>query len=163
MDSAVDVHVCNDWRLMTDFIEKPMRVGGSTANGVSPGRGTVWIKLTLEDGYEEIILNLRNVFYWPNSPSSLVSLSLLNDLTYSIIMSATFCTIGQVKDHLLLPSIGNEVFSYIPSISQSQPPTSSKPKTTPTKKSSQRYISYKITIFPSRFGTNVLNISTSQL
>lgn len=68
MDSAADVHVCNDQRLMTDFTEKPTKVGGSTADGVSPGRGTVRIRLALEDGSEGVILNLRDVFYLPNSP-----------------------------------------------------------------------------------------------
>lgn len=79
MDSAVDIHVCNDRRLMTDFTERPTRVGGSTADGVSPGRETVQIRLALEDGSEGVILNLRIVFYLPNRPSNLVSLSLLND------------------------------------------------------------------------------------
>ncbi len=79
MDSAGDVHVCNDLRLMTDFAERPTRVGGSTSDGVSPGRGTVLIRLALEDGTEGVILNLRNVYYFPNSPSNLISLSLLND------------------------------------------------------------------------------------
>ncbi len=37
------------------------------------------MKLALDDGSEGIILNLRNVFYLPNSPSNLISLSLLNN------------------------------------------------------------------------------------
>lgn len=79
MDSAADVHVCNDLRLMTDFHNNPTKVGGSTSEGISPGRGTVKIRLAMEDGREGLILNLRNVFYLPNSPSNLVSLGLLND------------------------------------------------------------------------------------
>lgn len=79
MDSAADVHVCNDLRLMTDYLANPTRVGGSTSDGISPGRGTVKIRLANEDGSEGLILNLRNVFYLPNSPSNLVSLGLLND------------------------------------------------------------------------------------
>lgn len=79
MDNAKDVHVCNDLRLMTDLIEKPTNVRGSTADKISPGCGTVWIRLALEDRQKGVILNLQNVFYLPNSPSNLVSLSLLND------------------------------------------------------------------------------------
>lgn len=79
MDSAADVHVCNDLRLMTGFTENPTRVGGSTSDGISPGRGTVKIRLSKEDGSEGLILSLRNVFYLPNSRSNLVSLGLLND------------------------------------------------------------------------------------
>ena len=79
IDSAANVYVRNNLRLMTDFAERPTRVGGSTSDGVSPGRGTVQIRLVLEDGSERIILNLWNVFYLPNSPSNLISLSLLND------------------------------------------------------------------------------------
>lgn len=79
MDSAADVYVCNDLRLMTVFIEKPTNVEGSTVDVVSPGRGSGQIRLALEDGQEGVILNLRNVFYLSNSPSNLVSLSLLNN------------------------------------------------------------------------------------
>ncbi len=79
MDSAADVYVCNDLKLMTNFAERPTRVGGSTSDGVSPGRETVQIRLALEDGTEGVILNLQNVYYLSNSPSNLISLSLLND------------------------------------------------------------------------------------
>ncbi len=80
IDSHADVYVSNNLRLMTDLAEKPTRVGRSTLDGVSSGRGTVQIRLALEDGSKGIILNLRNVFYLSNSPSNLISLSLLNDV-----------------------------------------------------------------------------------
>lgn len=48
-------------------------------DGMSPGYRIVWIRLALEDKQEKVILNLRYVFYLPNNPSNLVSLSLLND------------------------------------------------------------------------------------
>ncbi len=64
---------------MTNFTEKLTRIEGSTADGVSPGRGTVRIRLALEDRSEGLILNLRNIFYLSNSPYNLVSLGLLND------------------------------------------------------------------------------------
>lgn len=53
--------------------------GGSTVDGVFSGCGTDRITLTLEDGWEEVILNLWNVFYLLNSLCNLVSLRLLND------------------------------------------------------------------------------------
>ena len=64
---------------MTDFIENPTKVGGSTSDGISPGRGKVKIRLALKDGTEGLILTLTNVFYLPNSQSNLVSLGLLNN------------------------------------------------------------------------------------
>ncbi len=64
---------------MTNFAERPTRVARSILDGVSPSRGTVRIRLALEDGSERIIINLRNVFYLSNSPSNLISLSLFND------------------------------------------------------------------------------------
>lgn len=79
IDSAADVHVCNDRSLMTEYHEKPTKIGGSTANDFSPGRGRIRLWLGLEDGSERMILNLRNVYYLPSSPCNLVSLGLLND------------------------------------------------------------------------------------
>lgn len=75
MNSVVDVHVCNKLRLMTDFIDKSTNGERLTADCISPGRGTVQIRLALEDRRDEVILNIRNVFYLLNSPSILVNLS----------------------------------------------------------------------------------------
>lgn len=79
VDSIADVHMCNNLRLMTDLIERPMRIGDSTTNKVSPEYRIVWIKLALEDGSKGLVLNLQNIYYFSNSPSNLVSLSLLNN------------------------------------------------------------------------------------
>lgn len=68
VDSAADVHVCSDPRLMTDYSTNPTRVGGSTSDGTSPGIGTVKIRLAKEDGSEGLILNLRNVFTFQTVP-----------------------------------------------------------------------------------------------
>lgn len=64
---------------MTEYQDHPMSVGGSTSSGISSGRGKVRLCLGLEDNSEGLILNLRNVYYLPNSPCNLVSLGLLND------------------------------------------------------------------------------------
>lgn len=79
VDSGADVHVCNDLDLMTEYHERPTQIGGSTSNGVSPGRGKVRLRLSQKDGSEGVILNLKDVFYLPSSPSNLVSLALLNN------------------------------------------------------------------------------------
>ena len=64
---------------MTEYYEKPTRIGGSTADGSSLGKGRIRLRLGLEDGSDGIILILRNVYYLPSSPCNLVSLGLLND------------------------------------------------------------------------------------
>ena len=79
VDSAADVHVCNDRSLMTEYREHPTKVGGSTSDGVSPGRGKIRLRLGLEDDSEGLILNLQNVYCLPYSPCNLVSLGLLNN------------------------------------------------------------------------------------
>lgn len=78
LDSAADVHVCNDKQLMHEYIDRPIRIGGSTSEGVSPGRGKVRLRLANENK-DGVILNLKNVYYLSSSPSNLVSLILLND------------------------------------------------------------------------------------
>lgn len=64
---------------MTDYLEKPTKIGGFTSDGISPGRGKVRLRLSLQDGCEGVILDLKNVYFLPSSPSNLVSLGLLND------------------------------------------------------------------------------------
>ncbi len=44
----------------------------------SPGRGKFRLRLA-NDNEDKVILNLKNVYYLPSSPSNLVSLALLND------------------------------------------------------------------------------------
>ena len=63
---------------MTEYHDKPTRIEGSTANGVSPGRGKVRLCLSLKNSCERVVLNLNDVFLLPSSPSNLVSLGLLN-------------------------------------------------------------------------------------
>ena len=63
----------NDRRLMIDYCEHPTKVGGSTCDGISPGRGKVRLRLARKDGSEGLILNLPNVYFLLNSPSNLVN------------------------------------------------------------------------------------------
>lgn len=66
---------------MTNYVERPTRIGGSTSEGISPGRGKVRLRLAVsrESEREGVTLTLNNVYYLPSSTSNLVSLALLND------------------------------------------------------------------------------------
>ena len=64
---------------MTEYHERLTWIGGSTADGMSPGRGKVRLRLSLKDSRERVILDLKNVFLLPQSPSNLVTLGILNN------------------------------------------------------------------------------------
>lgn len=64
---------------MTEYYNKPTRIGGSTSDGLSPGRGKVRLRLAQKNGSEGMVLDLKDVFLLPSSPSNLVSLALLNN------------------------------------------------------------------------------------
>lgn len=66
---------------MANYVERPTRIGGSTSEGISPGRGKVRLRLAVsrESEREGVTLTLNNVYYLPSSPSNLVSLAVLND------------------------------------------------------------------------------------
>lgn len=65
---------------MTDFKENLTKVGRSTSDDISLSRRRVKIRLSLKDSTERIVLTLTNIFYFPHSPSNLVSLNLINDV-----------------------------------------------------------------------------------
>ncbi len=79
IDDAADVHVYNDRSLMREYHKKLAKIGGSTSDRIFQGRGTVRLRLSLVDRNEGVILDLKNVFFFPSSPSNLVSLGLFND------------------------------------------------------------------------------------
>lgn len=78
VDFTPDIHMCNNWSLMTEYCIHSTRIGGSTLDRILPDRGKIQLRLTLKDGSKGLILNLYNVFYLPNSPCNLLSLGLLN-------------------------------------------------------------------------------------
>lgn len=41
MDFAVDVHMNNNQSLMTEYCSYPTKIGGSTLDGILPGRGKI--------------------------------------------------------------------------------------------------------------------------
>lgn len=71
--------VCNDRNLITGYHKKPTQIGGSTADGISPGRGNIRLRVGLKGGKEGVILDVTDVFFLPSSPSNLVSLGLFNN------------------------------------------------------------------------------------
>lgn len=73
------MYICNDQKLITNHIEKPIKVEGFIANKVLLGRKKVKIRLGKKNGLKILVLTFTNVFYLPNSPSNLVSLSFFND------------------------------------------------------------------------------------
>lgn len=79
VDSATNVHIYNDKRLMTEYTKKPTRVGESIADRISLGRKKVKIRLAKKDSSKDLMLTVINVFYLPNSASNLVSFGLLDN------------------------------------------------------------------------------------
>lgn len=64
---------------MTRYCKKFTKIEGSTSDEISPRRGRVRLCLSLKGGKKGIILDLKDVFFLPSSPSNLVSLGLFND------------------------------------------------------------------------------------
>lgn len=60
-------------------MKNPTKVGRSTSDSISPGRGKGKIRLILKDEIEGLVLTLTNAFYFSKSLSNLVSIALLND------------------------------------------------------------------------------------
>ena len=80
VDSAAEIHICNNKKLIIDFTKNLTKVGESTtSDGISLSRRNVKIRLALKDKIERLVLTLTNVFYLLNSPSNLGNLGLLNN------------------------------------------------------------------------------------
>ena len=67
VDSTADVRLCNGRSLMAGYREQLTRIGRSTSDRISPGRGNVRLRLRLEEDSKGLLLNLRNVYYPPSS------------------------------------------------------------------------------------------------
>ena len=79
MNSVANIYVYNNLRLMTDFAKKP-KIGKLTLDKISPGQGTIQIRLALEDKIEGVIFNFCNIYYLSNSSSNIINLNFLNDI-----------------------------------------------------------------------------------
>lgn len=64
---------------MIKYQDNLTKVKVSTSNGVSLRKDKIWLRLRLVDDSEGLILNLYNVYYFPNSLCNLISLRLLNN------------------------------------------------------------------------------------
>lgn len=64
---------------MTEYKEQLTNVGRSTSNRISPGQGKVQLCFGLKENSEGFILNLWNIYYFPNSLCNLVSLGFFNN------------------------------------------------------------------------------------
>lgn len=76
---AINMHVCNDRLLMTEYWERPTKIGQSISDDISPGREKIQLRLNLKDGSKGLIFKLQNIYYLSKSLCNLVNLELLND------------------------------------------------------------------------------------
>ena len=120
LDSAADMHVCNNRSSFADDIVYPTDLAGSTYNGTSPGRGMIRITLASEDDTPSSVLVLNNVLYILQCPVNLVSLGLLNqhkvyfdNLNWNLFLLSTRDIIGyapRVNTNFMLKTL------YIPNL-----------------------------------------------
>lgn len=79
MDIATNIHICNNLRLMIDFIERLIKIGQLVLDKVLLGQKTIKIIMTLENRTKRIIFNFCNIYYHSNSLLNLISLSFFNN------------------------------------------------------------------------------------
>ncbi len=79
IDFITNVHVYNDKLIITKYQNHPTKVKISTLNGVLLGKSKIRFRLGLNNNLKDLILNLQNIYYFPNSPYNLVSFGLLNN------------------------------------------------------------------------------------
>lgn len=75
----VDIHIYNDKKLITNFIENSTKVKRLTSNNILPSRKMVKIKLVLKDELEKLVFMLINIFYFFYNLWNLISLGFLNN------------------------------------------------------------------------------------
>lgn len=79
MNSITNIYICNNLKLIIDYVVNPTRIGDSISNGILLGYKTIKIRLAKEDRSKKLTLNLQKVFYLSNSISNLVSLRFFNN------------------------------------------------------------------------------------
>lgn len=67
INSAANIHICNNLRLMTNFAIRSTKIGGSTSDGILLRQRIVQIRLAMNNGIKRVILNFWNVYYFSNS------------------------------------------------------------------------------------------------
>lgn len=58
VDLAADVHVCNDHLLITEYQERPTKIGRSTSDRIFLRKGKIRLRLGFKNGSKGLILNL---------------------------------------------------------------------------------------------------------
>lgn len=76
----MNVYICNNLKLMTNFIKHYMKVESLTLNSIFLECKIVKIKLVIKNSSKKFILNHWNIFYLSNNPSNLVNLGFLNNI-----------------------------------------------------------------------------------
>lgn len=79
LDCAVDICVCNQRKLFTDFVESPTALSRIIFVGVFLGWGTVSLMLALENGQVGAQIRMAYILYIPQSLASFISLHKLNE------------------------------------------------------------------------------------
>lgn len=62
---------------MANYVERPTQIKRAMSKGISPEQGKVRLQLAVNEK-EGVTSIFNNVYYFPSSPSNLVSLALLN-------------------------------------------------------------------------------------
>lgn len=80
INSIANIYIYNNQKLITQYIEKSIRVKGSIANRVSLSRGKIKIYHVKKNGSKSLVLTLTNIFYLSNNSSNFIILNLLNNI-----------------------------------------------------------------------------------
>ncbi|KAF8749245.1 Reverse transcriptase (RNA-dependent DNA polymerase) [Rhizoctonia solani] len=103
-DSGTTTHIANDQRLFTDYRKSLDYVTGVAGKEPILGRGTVelWCLIDPEKTKQRKI-TLTNVAHVPSSPANLISLSLITDKGYRVLMD---------QDQLVIYGPNNELITF---------------------------------------------------
>jgi hypothetical protein len=99
VDSGASSHFCPDKSKFVSFVECKTTVNRDTADGrtfVATGRGDV--KTTIPNGTSETVVTLKDTIYAPQMPSTLISISKLDQGGFSAKFGSGACTILAPND-----------------------------------------------------------------
>lgn len=74
------MHICNNKRLIIDFIKNPTKVEKLTLDNILPGKKKFIIKFLLKNKIKKLVLILTNVFYFFDSLLNVINLGLFNNM-----------------------------------------------------------------------------------
>lgn len=76
---------------MTEYYKKPIKIESLTLDGIFSSQDIIRLELNLANRREKVIFDLRNVFFFSNSLSNLISLALFNNHEYFRIIKRRYC------------------------------------------------------------------------